>query len=78
MFERNARVRQVQRAPRSAADRDDVGAVARSLLLTLADRDGMARKQRQGLNEQARLNAERSRAALHEIMKRAEFSRTLD
>jgi glycosyltransferase involved in cell wall biosynthesis len=57
---------------------DDIGAVARALLLTLADRDGMARRQRQGLNEQARLNAERARAALHEIMTRAGFSRTLD
>ena len=57
---------------------DDVGAVARGLLQTLEDRAGMARRQRQGLNEQARLNAERARAALHQIMTRAGLSGTLD
>lgn len=57
---------------------DDVGAVASALLKTLEDRDGIARRQRRGLNEQARLNAQRARSALHEIMTRAGLSGTLD
>jgi hypothetical protein len=50
---------------------DDVGAVARALLQTLEDRDEVVKRQRQSLHEQARLNAERARAALHEILTRA-------
>jgi hypothetical protein len=56
---------------------EDVGAVAHALMRTLEDRAGIARRQRQGLSEQARLNARRARAALHEIMTRAGLSGAL-
>lgn len=57
---------------------DDVDAVARALLQTLEDIARIARRQRQGLNEQAQLNAARARVALLEIMTRARLSHAVD